>query len=122
MSGEGRLATLKVASPKSPLAVISCTFLVSPGSTITTEALLDQADQLILAAVKCLEGEEEVKIVQALLHLRDSISKKDSSRVKVEELQYVQTVVINEVNKFFYERLAGIPSILLYMREIAGDL
>lgn len=94
----------------------------SPGSTMTTDTLLEQADQLILAAVKCLEGQEEVKIIQALLHLRDSIAKKDSSKVKVEELQYVQTVLINEVNKFFYERLAGIPSILLYMREIAGDL
>ena len=94
----------------------------SSGSTISTDALLEQADQLILATVRCLEGEEELKIVQALLHLRDSISKKDSSKVKVEELQYIQTVVINEVNKFFYERLAAIPSILLYMREIAGDL
>ncbi len=94
----------------------------APGSTISTAALLEQADQLILAAVKCLEGEEEVKIVQALLHLRDSIASQDSSKVKVEELQYVQTIVINEVNRFFYERLAAIPSILIYMKEIAGDV
>ncbi len=94
----------------------------APGSTIPTETLLGQTDQLILAAVKCLEGEEESRIVQALLHLRDSISRQDSSKVKVEELQYVQTVVINEVNKFFYERLAAIPSILNYMKEFVGDL
>ncbi len=94
----------------------------APGSTINTDALLGQTDQLILASVKCLEGDEESRIVQALLHLRDSISRQDSSRVKVEELQYVQTVVINEVNKFFYERLAAIPSILIYMKEIAGEL
>ncbi len=92
----------------------------APGSTINVDALLAQTDQLILAAVKCLEGEEESRIVQALLHLRDSISRQDSSKVKVEELQYVQTVVVNEVNKFFYERLAAIPSILMYMKEIEG--
>ncbi len=93
----------------------------APGSTINMDALLGQTDQLILAVVKCLEGEEESRIVQALLHLRDSISRQDSSKVKVEELQYVQTVVVNEVNKFFYERLAAIPSILNYMKEIAGE-
>ncbi len=93
----------------------------APGSTIATDTLLAQTDQLILAAVKCLEGEEESRIVQALLHLRDSISRQDSSKVKVEELQYVQTVVINEVNKFFYERLAAIPSILNYMKEFVSE-
>ncbi len=93
----------------------------SPGSTITTETLLAQADQLILAAVKCLEGEEEYKIVQALLHLRDSISRHDPTKIASDELIYVQTVVINEVNKFFYDRLAAIPSILNYMKEMAGD-
>jgi hypothetical protein len=93
----------------------------SPGSTISTDTLLAQADQLILAAVRILEGEEEIKIVQALLHLRDSISRQDSSRISSDELLYVQTAVINEVNKFFYERLAAIPSILNYMKEMAGE-
>jgi hypothetical protein len=94
----------------------------TPGSTIDTDALLAQADQLILAAVKSLEGEEEVKIVQALLHLRDHISKHDSTQLQLDELQYVQTVVINDVNRFFYDRLAAIPSILDYMKEMAGEL
>ena len=94
----------------------------APGSTIDTDALLAQADQLILAAVKTLEGEEELKIVQALLHLRDHISRHDSTQLQLEELQYVQTVVINQVNKFFYDRLAAIPSILSYMQEMAGEL
>jgi hypothetical protein len=94
----------------------------APGSTIDTDALLAQADQLILAAVKCLEGEEEVKIVQSLLHLRDHISKHDPAQLQLEELHYVQTVVINQVNRFFYERLAAIPSILSYMQEMSGEL
>jgi hypothetical protein len=94
----------------------------APGSTISTDALLGQTDQLILAAVKCLEGEEESRIVRALLHLRDSISRQDSTKIKIEELQYVQTVVINEVNKFFYERLAAIPSILNYMKEFVSEI
>ncbi len=94
----------------------------SPDSTIDTDTLLTQADQLILAAVKSLEGEEEVKIVQSLLHMRDHISKHDAAQLQIEELQYVQTVVINQVNKFFYERLAAIPSILSYMQEMTGEL
>jgi len=94
----------------------------TPGSTIDTDALLTQADQLILAAVKSLEGEEEVKIVESLLHLRDHISKHDPTQLQLEDLQYVQTVVINHVNRFFYERLAAIPSILSYMQEMTGKL
>jgi hypothetical protein len=94
----------------------------TPGTEIDTASLLPQADKLILAAVKSLEGEEELRIVKTLLQLRDSIARHDTSQLEAEDLQYVQTVVINEVNKFFYERLAAIPSILEYMREMAGDL
>jgi hypothetical protein len=92
-----------------------------PGSPITTETLLAQIDQLILASVRMLEGESEAKIVETLLKLRDSIARHDPTKVKSEELVYIQTVLINEVNKYFYERLTSFPAILQYMQKVAGD-
>jgi hypothetical protein len=88
---------------------------------ISTDTLLAQTDSLILAAVKMLEGDSEVIIVGTLLKLRDSVAKHDPSKVKSDELLYVQTVLINEVNRYFYERLSSIPTILQYMQTVSGN-
>ena len=51
-----------------------------PGSLITVESAVKQADELILSAVKVLEGDKEVEIVRALLHLRDSLTSQQPGR------------------------------------------
>ena len=92
-----------------------------PGSTITMDTMLKQADTLILNVIKALEGPDELNIVQSLLRLRDSISRHDPSRMRSDDVIYSQTEVIKVVNDFFYQRLSGIPSILDYMRDILQE-
>jgi hypothetical protein len=92
-----------------------------PGSTITMDTMLQQADTLILQVIKALEGPDELNIVQSLLRLRDSISRHDPSEMRTNDVQYAQTEVIKVVNDFFYQRLSGIPSIVDYMRDVLEE-
>jgi hypothetical protein len=92
-----------------------------PGSTITMDTMLKQADTLILQVIKALEGPDELNIVQSLLRLRDSISRHDPSQMRSNDVQYAQTEVIKVVNDFFYQRLSGIPSIVDYMRDVLQE-
>jgi len=92
-----------------------------PGSTISTETILAQADALILSVVKSLEGTEEARIVESLLRLRASLERHDPSEYRSADVQFCQTEVINVVNQFFYQRLSAIPSIVAYLREVIGE-
>jgi len=49
-----------------------------PGSSITKEQMLAQLDNLILAVIKALEGDQEAEIVRLLLRLRDTLSRQES--------------------------------------------
>ncbi len=91
------------------------------GSTITMDAILKQFDQLIINVVRALEGQEEIKIVESLLRLRDSVSHHDPSEMRDDEVQFAQTEVIKVVNDFYYQRLSGIPSILSYIKDIINE-
>lgn len=92
-----------------------------PDSTLTTDTILKQADQLILTVVRVLEGQEEVKIIASLLRLRDSISRHDSSQFREDDVQFAQTELINVVNEFYYQRLSGIPSIVAYLKGVLQE-
>ena len=50
-----------------------------PGSGITMEQLIDQADQLILSVIKVLEGDQEAEIVRLLLRLEECTKQRGSS-------------------------------------------
>lgn len=92
-----------------------------PGSSLTIETILKQADQLIMTVVRVLEGEEESKIVEALFRLRDSVSRHDPSEFRTDDVQYAQTKLINVVNEFYYKRLTGIPSIVAYLKDVLQE-
>jgi hypothetical protein len=86
-----------------------------PGSSIPLEQVLDQADKLVLAVVRTLEGEKEEEIVRYLLRLRDSLTRQHSGEELTREAEAARAEVINLVNNFFYERLAAMPTIKTYM-------
>jgi hypothetical protein len=86
-----------------------------PGSTITLEALITQADHLIVAVIQALEGDKEAEIVRLLLHLRDAIARHEGGSVLNAPVEAARAEVINIVNNFFLERLNGLPSIKLYI-------
>jgi hypothetical protein len=91
----------------------------TPGSSITLDNLLGQADELILTVVKTMEGEKEVEIVRQLLRLRDILSRETYGQGLSPQAEAARAEVINIVNNFFYEKLIGVPTIKDYMEKMA---
>ena len=92
-----------------------------PGSGITLDQLLAQADQLILAVIRVLEGDQEAEIVRLLLRLRDALSRQESGQGLGAPAEAARAEVINLVNNFFYEKLTAIPTIKDYMDGIISQ-
>ncbi len=92
-----------------------------PGSGISMQYVLDQADELILAVIKALEGEQETEIVRYLLRLRDGLSRQRSGQALIPEAEAARAEVINLVNNFFYEKLIALPAIQQYMEQVKAQ-
>jgi hypothetical protein len=88
-----------------------------PGSEISIDHVLAQADELIVAVINALEGDQETEIVRHLLKLRDSLSRQDSTDHLSSEAEAAREQVINIVNNFFYKNLTSIPTIKAYMDD-----
>ena len=92
----------------------------TPGASIPLEEILKQADQLILAVIRSLEGDQETEVVRYLLRLRDILSRQESGQTLTAEAEAARAEVINIVNNFFYERLSAVPLIKDYMDQIGS--
>ena len=92
-----------------------------PGSGITLDQLLEQADHLILSVIRVLEGDQEAEIVRLLLRLRDALSRQESSLSLSGPAEAARAEVINLVNNFFYDKLTAIPTIKAYMDGISSQ-
>ena len=90
-----------------------------PNSSIGIEDLLTQTDQLILAIIKTLEGDQEAEIVRLLLRLRDSLSRQDDTQILNAQSEAARAEVINVVNNFFHERLMAVPTIKSYIESMS---
>ncbi|MBN1979644.1 MAG: hypothetical protein JW918_19790 [Anaerolineae bacterium] len=88
-------------------------------STIDSETLVQQTDELIRDVMETTEGPLESEIVMALIRLRDDLTGRkdlgeglgeliDESRAKVEEL----------VNEFFKTKLMGIPEVKEFIESL----
>jgi hypothetical protein len=91
---------------------------VKPGASIPMQNVLDQLDQLIVAVVDALEGEQETEIVRQLLRLRNSLIRQRSGQDLIPEAEAARAEVINIVNNFFRDKLTGVPTIKAYMDEV----
>jgi len=89
-----------------------------PNSSMRIEDLLAQTDQLILAIVKTLEGEQETEIVRLLLRLRDSLTRQEGGQALTAQAEAARAEVINVVNNFFHEKLVAVPTIKEYIENI----
>jgi hypothetical protein len=92
-----------------------------PGSSIPLESVLAQADQLIFAVIRALEGDAEAEIVRHLLTLRDILVREGTGEQLTIEAEAARQQVINIVNNFFYERLTAVPEIKQYMDELTNE-
>ncbi len=88
-----------------------------PGSSIPMENLLAQCDQLILAVIHALEGEQETEIVRQLLQLRNILAQHGDKKEFTDDVDAARAQVINIVNNFFHERLVALPTIKSYIEE-----
>ena len=83
--------------------------------------MLAQADELILAVIRALEGAEEAEIVRQLLHLRDTLTRQEAGQGLSAEADGARARVINIVNNFFYEKLTAVPEIKSYMDSMQAE-
>jgi hypothetical protein len=89
-----------------------------PGSSISMEHVMAQADNLILDVVRVLEGEEEEEIVRLLLRLRDGLGRQEKDHAWNHQVEVARAEVINMVNNFFHEKLTAVPAIQSYLEEL----
>ncbi len=89
-----------------------------PTSAMNAEQMLSQTDQLILAVINALEGNEETEIVRRLLRLRDALTRQQTNEQLTAEAEAARAEVINIVNNFFYEKLTAIPAIKEYIEGL----
>jgi hypothetical protein len=87
----------------------------NPDSPVTGKQMLAQTDQLIMAVIRSLEGEQEQEIVRRLLRLRDSLQGQETNQELNAQAEAARSEVINVVNNFFYEKLTAVPTIKSYM-------
>lgn len=92
-----------------------------PGS-ISREALVEQADQLVLTVVEALEGEAEAEITRTLLRLRNGLDRQERDEAWVSQVEAARAEIINLVNNFFHERLQAVPEIKNYIETIQADV
>jgi hypothetical protein len=86
-----------------------------PGSSISLEQIISQADELIIMVVRTLEGEQEVEVVRSLLRLRDAVTRQQAGEHREASIEGARQHVVNLVNTFFQERLSTVPEIQSYI-------
>ncbi|MBO3458708.1 hypothetical protein G7B40_016115 [Aetokthonos hydrillicola Thurmond2011] len=84
------------------------------------ENILDQTDELIIAVVKVLEGEEELEIVRYLLRIYRILCRQEPGTRLSSEVDVAQAEVMKIVNNFFYEKMTGLPTIKAYLEAAQG--
>ena len=94
----------------------------NPESPIDQVQMLAQADELIIAVIDALEGEQETEIVRQLLRLRDCLTRQEANHELTAEAEAARAQVINIVNNFFYEKMTALPRINTYITEMRAEL
>jgi len=92
----------------------------TPGSDFDPEMMLEQVDQLIIAAVAALDGPAEANMVRSLNAVRESLRTVSGSATRSGAVGSVKDEALRAVNDYFERRLYDVPSIAAYLREIAA--
>ncbi len=92
-----------------------------PGSAIPMDAVQAQTDELILAVVNALEGDEEAELVKALLGLRQTLADHELHEERTVQVEAARNQVVNLINTFFRDRLESMPSIRDYIHEMQHE-
>jgi hypothetical protein len=86
------------------------------------EALVEQIDGLIRDVLETTEGPQETELVMALLRLRDDLTGRRRLGEQWEEvLSESRGRVIELVNRFFREKLMGLPEVRAYIESLRQE-
>lgn len=84
-------------------------------AVFTLDHILDQTDDLILAVIKVLEGDQEVEIVRHLLRLSRLLARAEHGKPLGVQVDAAQAQILQIVNNFFYEKMTALPKIKEYI-------
>lgn len=87
-------------------------------SAFDIDQILDQTEELILGAIKALEGEGEIEIVRPLLSLFRCISRQQEDTPLAPQVDAIRSEIMNIVNNFFYEKMSALPVIKAYLDDL----
>jgi len=93
----------------------------TPGSDFDPEMLLEQVDQLIIAAVAALDGPAEANMVRSLNAVRESLRTVGGSDRRSAVVGSVKDEALRAVNDYFERRLYDVPSIAAYLAQIVAE-
>ena len=88
---------------------------VEKSDVFSIDSILDQTDDLIMAVIKVLEGEEELEIVRHLLKMYRILARHEEGQALGPQVEAARAEVMNVVNNFFYEKITAMPSIKAYV-------
>jgi len=84
------------------------------------EMMVAQTDQLIMSALKALDGPEEAEVVSKLLGLRDRVSGRRPLDTEEAADRLIEEAM-EAVNEYFHKRLIALPGIATYLDGIAAS-
>lgn len=93
---------------------------VEKSDVFSQDSVLDQTDELIMAVIRVLEGEEELEIVRHLLRLYRNLARWQEGTPLGEHVEAAQAEVLNIVNNFFFEKMTAMPTIKEYVAGLHG--
>jgi len=95
----------------------------TPGSSISTQTVQTQTDELVMTVVTALDGVHEAELVAALLKLRVALEETNRGGRSAEagevDIEAAKTQVVNLINNFFHDQLVAVPTIKEYMDSLA---
>ncbi len=92
-----------------------------PESGFEAGILIEQIDQLIMAAIAALEGREEQELVHALASLRAKLVEQASAEERALDVTRIRREASRLVDEYFDSRLQAIPSIAAYIADVAAS-
>ena len=91
---------------------------VEKSNVFSIDSVLDQTDELIMAVIRVLEGEEELEIVRHLLRMYRLLARHEEGARLGPRVEAAQAEVMNIVNNFFYEKMTALPAIKDYVDKL----
>lgn len=90
------------------------------GDAFDTDAMVAQVDQLIMSAIRAIDGPSEAEMVRRLLRLRDALSQRAGSAGRAAEISVARADAMSALNAYFKRLLTAVPSIASYLDSVSA--